>query len=135
MAQICSIASKILVTVMVCASTFSGASAAQPLPAYDPGQYNNTPLNAPPQGLPQAGLATPPNPNGPAPDAADPAVAGNLNLSMPDVNFRNLLTKLQAPASDLQNQYSTPDTTSSYSTSQPPPGPAQRDLATPFKLP
>lgn len=147
MAHTCSIASKALVAVLLCTGILSRAFAAEPLPAYDPGQYNNTPLDAaPPQNMPAVGLAVPPNPvglaarpnpNGTPPDAADPGVAGNLNLAMPDVSFRNLLTKLQAPApaTDPFSQNSTPDTTSSYSASQPPPDAAQHDLATPIKLP
>jgi len=135
MAHTCSIASKALVAVLLCTGIFSDAFAAEPLPGYDPGQYG-TRLDAP-KGMPPVGLAAPAKPAGPAPNAGDPGIAGNLNLSMPDVTFRNLLTRLQAPArtADPLGQNSTPDTTTSYSASQPPPGPAQHDLATPTKLP
>lgn len=135
MAHICSTVSKTLIAVLLWTGTASGAFAADPLQAYDPTQYGTNPDV--PKDMAPVGLAAPANPTGPAPNAADAGIAGNLNLSMPDVTFRNLLTKLQTPAptGDTLSQNSTPDTTSSYSASQPPPGPAQHDPATPIKLP
>jgi hypothetical protein len=144
MTHTCSVVSVTLVAALLCTGAYPVAYAADPLPAYaqgqpayDPGQYNPS-LNTPPQGMPGVGLAVPAKPTGPAPDAADPGLAGNLNLSMPDVTFRNLLTKLQAPAqtaADSLSQNTTPDTTSSYTASQPPPDPAQHGLAAPTKFP
>ncbi len=142
MAHTCSIVSKTLLAALLCTGTLSAAFAAEPLPAYvqgpayDPGQYNPRD-NAPPQGIPPVGLAVPAKPTGPTPDAANPGIAGNLNLSMPDVNFQSLLTRLQAPAptADSLSQSTTPDTTSSYTASQPPPDLAQHGLAAPTKLP
>ena len=104
MTHTCSVVAVTLVAALLCTGAYPVAFAAEPLPAYaqgqpayDPGQ-DNPGLNTPPQGMPGVGLAVPAKPTGPAPDAADPGIAGNLNLSMPDVTFRNLLTKLQAPA-------------------------------------
>lgn len=144
MAHPCSIVSSTFVAALLCTGAFPVAFAAEPppayaqgQPAYDPRQYNPS-LNTPPQGMPAVGLAVPAKPPGPTPDAADPGIAGNLNLSMPDVTFRNLLTKLQAPAptaADSLTQNTTSDTTSSYTASQPPPDPAQHGLAAPTKLP
>jgi hypothetical protein len=135
MAHTSSIASKALIAIVLCAGTFASAVAAEPLPAYDPGQYGAR-LDAP-KGTPPVGLGSPAKPTGPDANAPDPGLTANLNLSMPDVTFRNLLTRLQTPArtADPFSQNATPDTTSSYSASQPPPVPAQQDLATPTEHP
>src|SRR5690242_13231382 len=95
MAYTCSIASKAVIAVLLWAGT-AAAYAADPLPAYDPSQYGTRQDAA--KGTPPVGLAAPAKPTGTAPNAADAGIAGGLNLSMPDVTFRNLLTRLQAPA-------------------------------------
>jgi hypothetical protein len=143
MANIRYIASRAFLAVLVGGSTFCGASAAEPpLPAYDPAQYNApdpgqyaAPLDAGPAKVPPTALAAPPIfaappvQDAPAPGAPDLAVPGIPDLSMPQVTFRNLLTTPRAPQ-PAADQYSTPDTTSSYSTTAPT-DPAQRDTALP----
>jgi hypothetical protein len=128
-------ASKAFLAILVSGSTLCSAYAAEPpLPAYDPGQYA-APVDAGPAKVPPTALAAPPVfaappvQGAPPPGATDLAVPGNPDLSMPQVTFRNLLTTLRVPQ-PAADQYSTPDTTSSYSTIAPT-DPAQRDTALP----
>lgn len=145
MADTHSIACTALVAILVCAGMLRGASAAQPIQPYDPGAYS-VPLDDAPGNKPPATLQAPPNQQGPAlgTNVPDPGATGNLNVAMPEVTFRSLLTQLQTPlpAADSRNQYSTPDTTSPYSTSQPtdptqqgPTDPTQQDTVPPYKVP
>jgi hypothetical protein len=160
------------VAFLLCGGTFYAASAVEPTPQYNPSAY---PAPAEPDPEAETVLAAPKldSPTGGiTPPGADAAVAGtvppdvnatdNLNLAMPDMNFRGLLTKLQAPpsadgfstpvtttpaypalgpanlapgpAADSQARYSTPiTTTSSYSTSGPTIAPQAADPI--FKAP
>jgi hypothetical protein len=137
MADTHSIACTALVALLVSAGMLRGASAAVPLEPYDPGAYG-VPLDDAPGNKPPNTLLAPPNQPGPARDAnaPDPGATGKLNVTMPEVTFGNLLTQLRTPppAADSSNQYSTPDTTSSYSTSAPT-DPTQQDTVPSYKDP